>query len=171
MSTPGKCCNSTAPAMPFSDESVQALLAALAPYRNKTLAFEFEGRPIQPGYHVTEVKTAEFRGLDCGANREAWPETFIQLWDIPEETGKPPMTVAKFLAIMEKFGSSIPFAPDGKLTFEVSDPGSAMRLYAYAGIESSSDRVLVSLEPRPASCKPRDRWLEDAPERVPAACC
>jgi hypothetical protein len=169
MNALGKCCEPAAPTMPLSDESVGALLTALAPHRGKTLAFEFEGRPIQPGYHVTEVKTADFRGLDCGANRESWPETFIQLWDIPEETGKAPMTVAKFLAIMEKFGRSVAYEPEGKLTFEVSDPGSAMRLYAFAGMKSSAERVLISLEPRPASCKPRDRWLEGA--SVPAACC
>jgi hypothetical protein len=70
---------------------------------------------------------------------------------------------------MEKFGGSVAYEPEGKLTFEVSEPGNAMGLYAFAGMESGAERVVVTLEPRPASCKPRDRWLEGA--SLPAACC
>lgn len=163
MNAPGKCCGGSKVASPPMEGTVRELLEIFAGHAGKELKFEYDGRPIQAGYHVTEVKAANFNGLDCGANRESWSEILIQLWDIPEEAGKTPMSVSKFLAILRKFAGSVAFDPESKLTFEVSDADSAMRIYTYAEITIGDRSVLVSLEPRPASCKPRDRWLENTP--------
>ena len=65
--------------------SAPALLEALAEHAAKTLVFRYEGADVQAGYHVTEVKSGRFQALDCGAQYESWHETFIQLWDIPQE--------------------------------------------------------------------------------------
>jgi hypothetical protein len=153
-----------------AEASTRTLLDALAPHRDKALSFIYDGRTIQPGYHVTEVKSGRFNALDCGANPEAWSETFIQLWDIPAEPGRPLMPVWKFLAIMRKVADEVPFDPESRLTFEVSDPDSAMRLFGIWGIEAEGEMVRVSLKRRPASCKPRDRWLEQGRD-AKAACC
>jgi hypothetical protein len=80
------------------------------------------------------------------------------------------MPVWKFLAIMKKVATEVPFDLDSKLTFEVSDPGSAMRLFRFAGLETTKTTARISLKPRPASCKPRDRWLEQEPPQK-AECC
>ena len=151
------------------DAATSRLLDALADHANKALVFVYDGREVLPGYHVTEVKSGRFDALDCGANPESWRETFIQLWDVPAEAGRTFMPVWKFLAIMKKFAAEVPFDADAKLTFEVSDPSSAMRLFGVDAIEIEDETVRVSLKRRPASCKPRDRWLEQAPKAN--ACC
>jgi hypothetical protein len=139
----------------------------LAPHSAKPLVFAYDGRDIQPGYHVTEVKAGQFASIDCGAMPESWHETVIQLWDIPAEPGREPMSVGKFLAILRKVGAQVPFVDDAMLTFEVSDGVRAMQLFVPAAIEPG-DTVRVALRPRAASCKPRDRlWLEQ--EHAPAS--
>jgi hypothetical protein len=150
--------------------SAADLLARLARHRRKTLLFHYEGRDVLPGYHVTEVKTGAFQALDCAANYETWHETFIQLWDIPAEDDRGIMPVAKFLAIIDKVAKTVPFDPAAKVTFEVSDGTRAMQLYRAAAVETDGDTVRVMLTQRPASCKPRDRWLEEQTKQQ-ASCC
>ena len=152
------------------------LLGAIAAHSGKPLIFSYDGHEVLPGYHVTEVKSGRFDALDCGANPESWEETFIQLWDIPpEEPGRTFMTVGRFLAIMRKVSAHVPFDPAAKLTFEVSDGVAAMQLFRASEIDASGDAVRVALTQRPASCKPRDRWLESpsvsATPTQAAACC
>lgn len=148
-----------------SEVSTAHLLATLSAHGAKALVFHYDGRDVKPSYHVTEVKSGRFHGLDCGANPESWDETFIQLWDIVEES-RGHMPVGKFLAIMRKVTDVVPFHPEAKLTFEVSDGVVPMQLYKADGIAVDDATVRVHLNPRPSSCKPRDRWL--APE---ASCC
>ncbi len=144
----------------------QALLDTLAEHKDKALIFNYEGRDVRPSYHVTEVKTGSFRGLDCGANTESWNETFIQLWDIHEDD-RQHMPVWKFLAILRKVADAVGFDADARLTFEVSDGATPMQLHRAERIDAG-EVVRVYLTPRPASCKPRDRWLG---QTVKQSCC
>lgn len=153
--------------LPVDEIAAQALLDRLAEDKSKLVVFHYDGRDVRPSYHVTEVKTGSFRGLDCGANTEGWNETFIQLWDIEEEN-RDHMPAWKFLAIINKVGEAVGFNADAKLTFEVSDGIKPMQLYRAERIESG-DIVRVFLSPRPASCKPRDRWLQQ--EYAKDSCC
>jgi hypothetical protein len=146
--------------------SAQSVLDTLAGHKDKGLVFHYGGRDVLPGYHVTEVKTGSFRGLDCGANTESWNETFIQLWDVPEDS-RAHMPIWKFLTILRKVSDAVGFDPDARLTFEVSNGIVAMQLYRAERIEAG-EIVRVHLSPRPASCKPRDRWLEQTTKQ---ACC
>jgi hypothetical protein len=132
--------------------------------------FHREEQDLKSGYHVTEVKTGAFQALDCGANFESWHETFIQLWDVPPEDDRGVLPVAKFLAIIGKVAEAVPFDPQAKLTFELSDGKSAMQLYRASSIEIAGDTVRVELTQRPASCKPRDRWLEQQ-KKAQDSCC
>jgi hypothetical protein len=151
------------------------LLGELEAHKGKTLIFSYDGRDVQAGYHVTEVKTAAFQALDCGANYESWQETFIQLWDIPQEDHRRFMPVEKFLAIIGKVSAKIPLDSQAKVTFEVSDGRRPMSLYRASSLATDGDVVRVELTPRPASCKPRDRWLEDQagcrPSQSEKSCC
>jgi hypothetical protein len=148
--------------------SAPALLEALGLHREKTLVFHYEGRDVLPGYHVTEVKSGHFQALDCGANFESWHETFIQLWDIPQEGERRFMPVSKFLGIIGKVAKAIPIQDDAKVTFEVSDGVKAMALYRAESLDMDGDIIRVCLSQRPSSCKPRDRWLE---EQDTQSCC
>jgi hypothetical protein len=151
---------SEAAVVSWPDEATAgAFLGKLQDHGGKALIFVYGGRALSPGYHVTEVKAAQFGSLDCGANPEAWRETIIQLWDV-EEPGRTFMPVAKFLAIMWKVAEQVPFDQTARLTFEVSDSTRAMQIFGLGEISVDDEAVRASLEPRPASCKPRDRWLD-----------
>ena len=158
---------------PADEVSTAGLLAALVPHGSRRLIFSYEGHDILPGYHVTEVKDGRFAALDCGSNPEAWRETFIQLWDVTGEPGRSShMPVSKFVAIIRKVGELVAIDETAKLTFEVSDGKGAIKLYRADEIAVAGDTVRVSLSQRPASCKPRDRWLEQqtAAAAKPACC-
>lgn len=147
-------------AMTLSDPPTGAFLDKLRPYGALPLIITYAGRETRAGYHVTEIKAGRFSALDCGANPEAWTETFIQVWDIPGEPQSRMMTVGKFLAIMDKVARDVGLDPASRVTFECGDDLGVIGLYAVDGITVESERVLVSLGPRHASCKPRDRWFE-----------
>ncbi|EJL52100.1 hypothetical protein PMI09_04120 [Rhizobium sp. CF122] len=149
------------------DISLGLLLGTLAGAKDSPLIFYYDGRPVKPGYHVTEVKAGQFSALDCGANPEAWTEIFIQLWDI-EEGDRTHMPAGKFYAIIGKVTEHVKLDDSAKLTFEVSDGLQPMRLYRAAMPTLRAGTVHVELSPRPASCKPRDRWLA---EQQAQSCC
>ncbi|MBB3398320.1 MULTISPECIES: DUF6428 family protein [unclassified Rhizobium] len=155
------------------DISLGLLLGTLAGAKDSPLIFYYDGRPVKPGYHVTEVKAGQFSALDCGANPEAWTEIFIQLWDI-EEGDRTHMPAGKFYAIIRKVTEHVKLDDSAKLTFEVSDGHQPMRLYRAAMPTLRAGTVHVELSPRPASCKPRDRWLAEQQAQSTAgtnACC
>jgi hypothetical protein len=150
-----------------AEVSIGDLLAALDGHKSLPLVFRYDGRPVKPGYHVTEVKAGDFAALDCGANAEAWKEIFVQLWDV-HEGEREHMPAGKFSAIIRKVTEAINLDMSAKLTFEVSDGVQPMQLHRAAFPTIMDGRVIVELSPRPASCKPRDRWLE---EQASASCC
>ncbi len=144
------------------------LLAALARDPAKPLVFTYDGATIRPGYHVTEVKTGRFTALDCGANFEAWTETFIQLWDVTEGD-RTHMTAGKFAAIIDKVAQLSPFDAGTKLTFEVSDGVQAMRLYQAAGVDADDTRITVPA--RAAGCELQTARPLAGQEQETSSCC
>jgi Family of unknown function (DUF6428) len=132
------------------------------------LVFSYDGRRIQSGYHITEVKAGHFQALDCGANAESWDEVFIELWDVAGD--RTHMPAGKFAAIIRKVTDFVKLDPDAKLTFEVSEPGRPKQLFAATPPRIEGQQLVVDLEPRAASCKPRDRWLAEE-TKAKAACC
>lgn len=153
-----------------TDISLGELLSALDDAKERPLVFTYDGHRIRGGYHVTEVKAGQFAALDCGANPEAWTEIFVQLWDIDEDD-RTHMPAGKFTAIIRKVSEHVSLDGSARLTFEVSDGVQPMRLYCAAAPILSRDALEVVLEPRPASCKPRDRWQEQQATDAADACC
>lgn len=151
-----------------NDITIGELLGALAMHGDAPLVFVYDGRPVKAGYHVTEVKAGQFAALDCGANAEAWTEIFVQLWDVTEGE-RTHMPARKFSAIIRKVADHVALDNAAKLTFEVSDGERPMQLYRASTPSVKGGEVHVDLAPRPASCKPRDRWLEEQAKAQP--CC
>ncbi|MDG4876925.1 DUF6428 family protein [Mesorhizobium sp. WSM4935] len=143
-----------------SDLTIGDLLGALADHKDRPLVFRYDGRPVKPGYHVTEVKAGQFAALDCEANPESWSEIFVQLWDV-DEGGPVHMPAGKFTAIIRKVSDHVALDGAAKLTFEVSDGVRPMELHRAAQPRIVGDVIEVELTPLPASCKPRDRWLKE----------
>lgn len=152
-----------------TDISLGVLLGRAAETPDLPLVFLYDGKPVKPGYHVTEVKAGQFSALDCGANPEAWSEIFVQLWDI-EEGERTHMTAGKFSAIVRKVSEHVRLDGSAKLTFEVSDGVRPMQLYCANAPVAKDGALHVVLTPRPASCKPRDRWLAEQAAKE-ASCC
>ncbi|MDX8433275.1 DUF6428 family protein [Mesorhizobium abyssinicae] len=151
-----------------SDLTIGDLLVALADHKDKPLVFRYDGQPVKPGYHVTEVKAGQFSALDCEANPESWSEIFVQLWDV-DEGGPVHMPAGKFSAIIRKVSDHVALDQAAKLTFEVSDGVRPMELHRAARPSLVGDAIEVELSPRPSSCKPRDRWLKE--QANGAQCC
>lgn len=149
------------------DITIGDLLATLAAHPGAPLVFDRDGRAVQPGYHVTEVKAGQFAALDCGANPESWTEIFIQLWDVDEDVGRGHIEAGKFSAIIRKVTEHLSLDQSARLTFEVSDGVAPVQLHRAAAPVVADDAIRVHLSPRPASCKPRDRWLAEQQ----SACC
>lgn len=150
------------------DLSLADFISALGTARELPLVFHYDGHAVRSGYHVTEVKAGQFSALDCGANPEAWSEIFVQLWDV-EEAGRTHLSAEKFSAIIRKVSEHVRLDATARLTFEVSDGVRPLQLYCADAPVLKDGGIHVALEPRPASCKPRDRWLAEA---APAqACC
>jgi hypothetical protein len=147
--------------------SLTEILDAARQNAGKALMFSYDGRDVLPGYHVTEVKSGAFAAIDCGANPESWNEVFVQLWDVQVEPDRTHMQAGKFLAIMGKVREQVAIPVDAKLTFEVSDGVAAMRIFKAAEVVIEGDTLRVMLDRRAASCKPRDRWLE----QQASSCC
>lgn len=153
-----------------TDISLGHLLDVLAVAPDAPLVFNYGGSSVRPGYHLTEVKAGQFSALDCGANPEAWSEIFVQLWDI-DKNGRTHMPAGKFSAIIRKVSDHVQLEPTAKLTFEVSDGERPMALYCASGPRLTSGIFEVELAARPASCKPRDRWLAESKAAEAKACC
>ncbi|MDF1631186.1 DUF6428 family protein [Mycoplana sp. MJR14] len=147
-----------------TDISLGHLLDVLAVAPDAPLVFTYDGNAVRPGYHVTEVKAGNFAAVDCGANPEAWSEIFVQLWDIDEDD-RTHMPAGKFAAIIRKVSDHVQLEPTTKLTFEVSDGERPMALYCASAPRLVAGTFEVSLAARPASCKPRDRWLAEVQAR------
>lgn len=151
------------------DITIGDLLGFLAAHKDNPLVFLYGGRPVKAGYHVTEVKAGQFAALDCGANPESWTEIFVQLWDVNEGEGRFHMLAGKFSDIIRKVTEHLSLDHTARLTFEVSDGVAPIELHRAALPVFASGKVHVELSPRPASCKPRDRWL-DMQKKVSGCC-
>ncbi|MDI7863713.1 DUF6428 family protein [Rhizobiaceae bacterium n13] len=152
-----------------TDISLGELLERAAETPDLPLVFLYDGKRVKPGYHVTEVKAGHFSALDCGAIPEAWSEIFVQLWDI-EEGERTHMTAGKFSAIVRKVSEHVRLDGSAKLTFEVSDGVRPMQLFCANAPVPVDGSLHIALTPRPASCKPRDRWLAEK-AATEASCC
>jgi hypothetical protein len=148
-----------------------AFIAQLQPHADKRLVFEQDGRRIQPGYHVTEIKAASFRSLDCGARPQQWEETIVQLWDVADKPEHGHMPVRKFLGIWRKVDADVGLNGETEIKFEWGDAITPAVHYIFGGLHVESDAVVVSVEPVRATCKPRDEWWLAQRAAEGSGCC
>ena len=125
-----------------------------------------EGATIHSGYHLTELKAASFDTVDCGAQKNQWNETIVQLW-VPEgeEENGEFMTAAKFLSIYDKVARLIALDPIAEIRFEYGDENFPPSNYHVENISENEAELRVQLRLPQATCKARDR------REAGAACC
>jgi hypothetical protein len=142
------------------ESTLGAVLDCLEGHDALPLTIEYDGRDVQPGYHLTEVKAGSFITLDCGGNPDAWRETVLQVEDIPTEGEKPMMTAGKFRSILAAVDKKVRLDHDARLTIEIGRPGEAMRVFDVADLSIVEGLATMRLAVRGAICKPRHRAQE-----------
>jgi hypothetical protein len=116
-----------------------------------------EGATIHGGYHLTELKAASFDTVDCGAQKNQWNETIVQLW-VPEEADNGEfMTAAKFLSIYGKVAGLISLHPTAEIRFEYGDENFPPSNYHVENISENEVELRVQLRLPQTTCKARDR--------------
>jgi hypothetical protein len=116
-----------------------------------------EGTTIHGGYHLTELKAAAFDTVDCGAEKNHWNETIVQLW-VPEEAENGEfMTAAKFLSIYDKVARLISLDPTAEIRFEYGDENFPPSNYHVERISEILAELRVQLRLPQTTCKARDR--------------
>lgn len=156
------------------DLNLADLRRALTGHETVPLVLTYAGRTIQPGYHVTEIKSAQLSALDCGGKADSWTETILQVEDVPASKGGDYMLVGKFLSILGRVDQALVLDGSSRVTIEISRPAEAMQIFDIADIGASPERLTLALALRPAICKPRHRALEAARSDIggaPASAC
>jgi hypothetical protein len=120
---------------------------------------------IHGGYHLTELKAASFDTVDCGAQKNRWNETIVQLWVPEEEESDEFMSAKKFLAIYDKVAGLITVEPSAEIRFEYGDENFPPSNYHVGNITETAVEIRVQLRLPEATCKARDR------RESGAACC
>ncbi|MGC2628004.1 MAG: DUF6428 family protein [Candidatus Udaeobacter sp.] len=132
----------------------------------KALVFtNSDGATIHAGYHLTELKAASFDTVDCGAQKNQWNETIVQLWVPEDEENDEFMAAEKFLSIYDKVSRLIPLDPTAEIRFEYGDENFPPSNYHVENISEKSTELRVQLRLPQTTCKARDR------REAGAACC
>ena len=133
-------------------------ISRLSRSQDKPLVFvNVDGDTIHPGYHLTEIKAAKFDTVDCGAEKNQWNETIMQLW-VPEgERSEDFMTAGKFLRIYEKVSQRIDVDPAAEVRFEYGDENFFPSNYHAESVAEENGRLRVELRPPQTTCKARER--------------
>ena len=87
---------------------VKQFLDIVKQHQDMPLLFEYQpGSVVSGGYHVTEIKNAEFHTIDCGNSLHSWKEVIVQIW-VPDEASQnddwmPTSKFAKIWDIVDAF--------------------------------------------------------------------
>ena len=151
--------------------TASSFVSELAAAPEAPVVFDIEGRPIRPEYHVTEVKLAHVRAVDCGRGESEWDETLVQLLDGPATSVSGSHLSASKISDIINTGRNALHTPDqAELYFEFSRAHAALRKLAVHSIEYQDDGWLVRLAAVSAVCKPALRHVTENPNADPGCC-
>ena len=130
------------------------------------LIFETKQGAIGAGYHVTELRHAHAKGIDCGGNIQTWQEARLQLMD---GYGGEYMSVGKFSGIVRKSLAAVPELKQADLLVEFGHNNAELSLLALQEPVLQDDAVIVPLGDARAVCKPAQMSMNL--DRSDMACC
>jgi len=139
--------------------NISDLSAILSEESNLALKFYFDGKAINPGYHVTEVRHAAIKSIDCGkqSDTEQWDEITIQLLDGSPDSTQGHMSGSKFLGIIGSARKTLSSDAAPYLFFEFAPDNGPIRKLSIESVEQADDEISVSLGSERAVCKPFQR--------------
>jgi len=134
---------------------------------DKALLFtNSDGDTIHSGYHLTEIKAANYDTVDCGGQKNRWNETILQLW-VPEKAGDHYMLARKFISIYDKVSKMVSIDGDAEVRIEYGDASFFATTYHVEDFSETEDTLRLVLVPPSTTCKARDR----AREKNAESCC
>src|SRR5438105_7303639 len=123
------------------------LIEQLRGARGKQVVFVDENdMTIHGGYHLTELKAATFDTVDCGAQKNRWNETIVQLWVPEEEESDEFMTAKKFLSIYDRVSGMIALEPEAEIRFEYGDENFPSSNYHVESVTQDEKNIRVELQ-------------------------
>jgi len=123
---------------------------------NRLIFVDLEGHAVHSGYHLTELKAASLKTVDCGGQTNQWEETTAQLW-VPSNPDSDYTTAGKFLKIFDKVSGIIPLNLDTEIRVEYGDENFFPSAYHVRSVTHVDAVTRVLLEPPRATCKARGR--------------
>jgi len=152
--------------------NINQLHSQLAANADLPLKFYFEGLAIKPGYHVTEVKHASIKSIDCGraSEQENWDEITIQLLDGSAISAQGHMQTAKFVGIVSGALKTLSETTASQLFFEYAPGNGPIRKLKIESVAVSDKEIAVSLGGDKAVCKPFERMKDKATAAVKGCC-
>ncbi|PKV49186.1 hypothetical protein ATE84_1203 [Aquimarina sp. MAR_2010_214] len=133
-------------------------ITLLAEHQDKSLLFEYApGMLVGTNYHITEVKHVTVDAVDCGTGTDFWKETIIQLWESPNELGKPEyMSTLKALGILRKVGKMKPYEMDAVAKIEYGNTMFHTAQLHISDFEIKNDQLILKLTVNPTDCKAKE---------------
>lgn len=155
----------------------QEFLSLLEKNKEKALLFQYaENLIVGANYHITEVKHITIDSVDCGAQKNNWKETIIQLWESPDELGKTEfMSVFKALSILKKVGKIKQYVFDAEVKIEYSNAMFHTAQLYINDYEIKSNNLIIKLAVAKTDCKAKEICgITEVPENICApnsGCC
>jgi hypothetical protein len=133
-------------------------ITLLAEHQDKSLLFEYApGMLVGTNYHITEVKHVTIDAVDCGAGTDFWKETIIQLWESPNELGKPDyMSTSKALSILRKVGTIKNYEMDAAIKIEYGNTMFHTTQLHITDFEINEEQLILKLTVNPTDCKAKE---------------
>ena len=129
---------------------------------SKPLLFLYDDEQIVPGgYHVTEIKNAQFDTIDCGNSLHTWREVILQVW-LPDEVAADaaPMSTDKFAKIWSIVDSRIPLNTEAEIRVEYGNAAQLTAVYHVDALQDTPEGLVVKMAPPRTLCKPRELLQE-----------
>lgn len=147
-------------------KTLENILAATSTYKDdQNIRFKYNGKVVGAGYHVTELKLADFTGIDCGRNIETWKESSLQLL---EGFGSECMKLGKFRAILKQSNKSIQGLAQADLFVEFGPGNNELRKLSISTLSSDDENIFLGLLDEKAVCKPSRPTM---PAHSTVSCC
>ena len=129
-------------------------MSTLDPMR--PVVFETQNGPMAGGYHLTEFRFADWKGIDCGGQISRGSEVYLQLF---EGNGGAYMTVQKVIDIAARSLKALPQLAQAPLRAEVGTYDRGLRVFVVNAPVAQNGAVHVHLGEVFAACKALERGM------------
>ena len=137
---------------------VRDFIQTVKQHPNKPLRFQYNEHQIVPGgYHVTEIKNAQFDTIDCGNSLHTWREVIVQVW-VPDGVAASAelMATDKFAKIWSIVDGRIPLNEAAEIRIEYGNGQQLTAVYHVEALQDTPEGLVVKMAPPRTLCKPRE---------------